>query len=279
MHVIQSEFYGDKTRWFIGTVVDNKPPFGLEGKVKVAIKGIHSTSLEDIPVEELPWADVLIPASVGGSSGHGEIPRLVPNTLVYGIFIDGELSQQPLVMGQLHTIESPSGSQIEAAPKDEDGAIAPYELPSQEKALVGDVASRLTTPAGSGVAGTPNICDAGYVFGEYGEPGLLSISVETDFESEKVLGDAIVFYSTRRKVRNTEPRDISLNKTEFSLNYIGSIERNASPSFSSSGSSTTASQQNTKITGQATKDAHLVEAVTVGSPEELEKATNFVDSK
>ena len=35
------EFYGDETRWFIGTVVDLNDPMEL-GRIRVRIMGIHT---------------------------------------------------------------------------------------------------------------------------------------------------------------------------------------------------------------------------------------------
>ena len=34
---IAGGYYGDKTRWFIGSVVSHTPPYGFEGRVKVRI--------------------------------------------------------------------------------------------------------------------------------------------------------------------------------------------------------------------------------------------------
>lgn len=105
---IPSEYYGDDIRWFIGTVIDNTPPYGMEGKIKIHIDGIHSTDTNDIPHKDLPWAQVLMPTNNGGTSGHGQIPQLLPNSRVFGIFLDGKHSQLPLVLGHLHTTEYPN---------------------------------------------------------------------------------------------------------------------------------------------------------------------------
>ena len=59
MKAIQTEYYGDNTRWFIADVVDHTPPYGYEGRVKIRIHGVHNPSTREIPQNDLPWAQVL----------------------------------------------------------------------------------------------------------------------------------------------------------------------------------------------------------------------------
>lgn len=108
---IQNNYYGDDHRWFVGTVVNNHPPPGLEGRVKVRITGVHSPSTGDIPEVDLPWAQVIVPTTEGGLSGIGKIPQLVPGAFVFGIFLDGVSSQLPLVLGSMPRQEFPSPEQ------------------------------------------------------------------------------------------------------------------------------------------------------------------------
>ena len=100
---IPSEFYGDNTRWFTALVIDARPPEGkgLEGYVRIRIHGVHSPSLKDIPEADLPWAQVLIPTTEGGTSGLGATPRIEAGALVIGLFMDGRMSQVPVVLGSL----------------------------------------------------------------------------------------------------------------------------------------------------------------------------------
>ena len=51
-------FYGDKFRWYIGTViaVDSL----AVGKVKIRIHGIHGPDITD---DNLPFADVMLPSA------------------------------------------------------------------------------------------------------------------------------------------------------------------------------------------------------------------------
>jgi hypothetical protein len=105
---IQKEYYGDDVRWFLGYVVNATPPAGLEGRVKVRILGVHSEKTDDIPEKDLPWAQVIVPTTEGGSSGIGRIPQMTTGAFVFGVFLDGIASQIPLVLGSLPRIELPT---------------------------------------------------------------------------------------------------------------------------------------------------------------------------
>ena len=100
------DFYGDSTRWFVGTVVDVTDPLKLD-RVKVRVHGIHGSNTIDIPNEDLPWAQVSIPVTEGGSSGLGSNSQLKIRAQVFGFFMDGKNSQLPLVVGSIPKIESP----------------------------------------------------------------------------------------------------------------------------------------------------------------------------
>ncbi len=105
---IQKDYYGDDYRWFFGTVINHTPPAGLEGRVKVRIIGVHNADTGEIPEADLPWAQVLIPTTEGGSSGIGGIPQLKTGAFVFGVFLDGQTSQLPLIMGAVPRTELPS---------------------------------------------------------------------------------------------------------------------------------------------------------------------------
>lgn len=110
MNFDQKDFYGDKTRWFIGRVVSNRDP-DQTNRLQIRIRGIHSESQIDIPQAGLPWAHTALPVTEGGSSGIGRIAQVQPNALVYGIFLDGQTSQLPLILGVLTQSERPSVTQ------------------------------------------------------------------------------------------------------------------------------------------------------------------------
>jgi len=99
------DFYGDTMRWFVGIVEDNLDPLKL-GRVRVRIQGLHSQNLKDIPLNDLPWAQVMVPTTEGGISGIGKMPRLQPGAMVVGFFTDGTNSQNPLIIGSIPTMES-----------------------------------------------------------------------------------------------------------------------------------------------------------------------------
>lgn len=102
------EYYGDNVRWFVADVIDSTPPYGLEGRIRVRVHGIHSPSTKDIAQANLPWAQVVIPSTEGGVSGLGANPVIQAGSLVFGFFMDGANSQVPLVLGSLPRVEYPS---------------------------------------------------------------------------------------------------------------------------------------------------------------------------
>ena len=97
-----SKFYGDQTRWWYGVVQEvASDPLEL-GRARVRIVGIHGPDIED---SSLPWASVVLPTTGGGVSGVGTTPWLQPTARVFGIFLDGRNSQNPIVIGALPAIE------------------------------------------------------------------------------------------------------------------------------------------------------------------------------
>lgn len=113
MKPILSEYYGDNTRWFIATVVDASPPYGFEGRVKIRIHGLHTSSTKLIPQNDLPWAQCVLPTTEGGVSGIGRMPKIQSNALVFGMFMDGVNSQTPIVIGSIPHVELPTQTQLQ----------------------------------------------------------------------------------------------------------------------------------------------------------------------
>ena len=105
-----SSFYGDNVRWFIGTVINNNDP-ALLRRVQVRIHGLHPNDHTVLQNADLPWATVISPTTTGGTSGIGEDPKLLPGAQVVGIFLDGKMSQLPLVLGSIPHIGVPSEQQ------------------------------------------------------------------------------------------------------------------------------------------------------------------------
>lgn len=110
---IQKEFYGDDVRWFLGIVEDNKnDPLKL-GRVRVRAYGLHNAYLSEVPTEKLPWATIMVPATYGGVSGIGRSPTgIEQGSWVFGIYLDGVHSQNPLILGTLPKIEQNPGDDI-----------------------------------------------------------------------------------------------------------------------------------------------------------------------
>lgn len=105
MKSLSSAYWGDDPRFFIGKVRRNDDPKRM-GRVQVRIFGIHD-NLEIADVD-LPWAQTLIPVTSPGISGDGENSVLGRGAMVHGMFLDGKLSQIPLVLGSYITRQIPS---------------------------------------------------------------------------------------------------------------------------------------------------------------------------
>ena len=90
--------------WWNGVVEDRKDPLFL-GRCRVRILGWHTSDKTEIPVNSLPWAQVLMPITSASQTGVGESPvGPVEGTWVMGFFRDGELAQEPVMVGTLHGI-------------------------------------------------------------------------------------------------------------------------------------------------------------------------------
>ena len=105
-------FYGDQTRWFIGVIEEIGTDVPKLGRVRVRVYGIHGDRSE-VPISDLPQAQVLIPTTEPGVSGMGRNPYLEVGATVFGLFLDGKASQLPLVLGSIPVIEVPTAEQLE----------------------------------------------------------------------------------------------------------------------------------------------------------------------
>ena len=99
---MKQEFAGlDGFIWFYGVVEDRQDPYQI-GRVKVRCFGHHTGNKIDLPTEDLPWAQVMLPVTSAGISGIGQTPMgLVEGSHVFGFFRDGEDRQEPVVMGSM----------------------------------------------------------------------------------------------------------------------------------------------------------------------------------
>jgi len=135
-------FYGDQTRWFVGRVISINDPLEM-GRVKVRIVGIHDNI--EIRDGDLPWAQVVVPVTEGGSSGLGASTGIKEQAQVFGLFLDGVHSQLPLVVGSMPKfeadIESTAGIFQPNIPSQFDPAVNKNLLPPDvvdEENLYGD---------------------------------------------------------------------------------------------------------------------------------------------
>ena len=69
---------------------------------------MHSEQTYLLPQQDLPWAQCVLPTTEGGISGIGKSPKIQANSLVFGMFMDGNHSQTPIVLGSLPHLEFPT---------------------------------------------------------------------------------------------------------------------------------------------------------------------------
>ena len=88
--------YNMKT--YYGIVEDRQDPLKI-GRVRVRVHGIHTDKKDEIATPDLPWAQVILPTTSAGLSGFGTQHGLVEGSTVLLFFRDGDLCQQPVIMG------------------------------------------------------------------------------------------------------------------------------------------------------------------------------------
>ena len=105
--ILKSNFIGrDGFRWWIGQI----PPVesekgqangkGWGNRKKVRILGYHPYSTVELPDEDLPWAQVMMPTTSGsGAANYAVNPKLRQGDIVVGFFLDGDSAQVPVIMG------------------------------------------------------------------------------------------------------------------------------------------------------------------------------------
>ena len=90
--------------WWNGVVEDRKDPLFL-GRCRVRILGWHTEDKSMLPTDDLPWAQPLMPITSASQTGVGQAPvGPVEGTWVMGYYRDGELAQEPVMMGTMHGI-------------------------------------------------------------------------------------------------------------------------------------------------------------------------------
>ena len=90
--------------WWNGVVEDRKDPLFL-GRCRVRILGWHTEDKSMLPTDDLPWAQAMMPITSASQTGVGQAPvGPVEGTWVMGFYRDGELAQEPVMMGTMHGI-------------------------------------------------------------------------------------------------------------------------------------------------------------------------------
>lgn len=95
--------------WFVGTVVDVDDPLQI-GRVKVRALPFYNDAADD----DLPWAQCMQPIQSAAKAINGFGVGISPTGIlvgssVMGFFLDGELAQQPLILGTFAGKDDVSG--------------------------------------------------------------------------------------------------------------------------------------------------------------------------
>lgn len=119
--LLKSNFIGrDGFRWWVGQI----PPESAHGgqingagwgnRFKVRIMGYHPYNTVELPNEDLPWAQCLLPTTSGTGAGNNATSvKVSPGDTVFGFFLDGDNAQIPVIMGCFgRTSQVPSADYI-----------------------------------------------------------------------------------------------------------------------------------------------------------------------
>ncbi len=120
--LLKSNFIGrDGFRWWIGQI----PPIedmngqvdgqGWGNRFKVRIIGYHPYSEAELPNEDLPWAQCLIPTTAGSGAANAMTGvQLQPGDVVLGFFLDGDNAQIPVILATFGRTDSVPSKSFES---------------------------------------------------------------------------------------------------------------------------------------------------------------------
>lgn len=108
--LLKTHFLGrDGFRWWIGQIPPLNPEMekqlnggGWGNRYPVRIMGYHSYNKNELPDEDLPWANVILPPGIGTGSAHIlKTVKFAPGDTVVGFFLDGDNAQLPVIFGSI----------------------------------------------------------------------------------------------------------------------------------------------------------------------------------
>ena len=115
--LFNSGFLGASFLWWVGQIADDStwrdninagkypdknsiPGWGRRHKVRII--GLHDQGEDQIPSDQLPWAQIMYPVTAGGGqAGSKGTANLRQGNMVFGFFLDGQDQQVPVIMGVL----------------------------------------------------------------------------------------------------------------------------------------------------------------------------------
>lgn len=102
-------------------VVENRTDDPMKlGRVRVRVYGYYTGDVGKMPTDDLPWAVVMQDVTSAAISGVGRSPTgILEGTTVYGVFLDGENCQVPMVTGTIAGMDAGQG--FEGGFKDPNG--------------------------------------------------------------------------------------------------------------------------------------------------------------
>ena len=125
-------------------------------RVKVRIIGYHSSKWDELPVEDLPWAQIMVPPTTPQSSGFSTSHQLSLGSFVIGFFLDGLNCQQPIIMGVIGDIATQNLKKFTKANLITDNP----EQPGFNNTLDPRADNTTQTTGSKGWAAPPNIAQA-----------------------------------------------------------------------------------------------------------------------
>lgn len=92
---------GEEFAWWYGKVEDITDPLQL-GRVRVRCFAWHTQNIQELPTEDLPWAQPIQSITSAALGGVGQSPTgMKVGTWVVGFFMDGKEGQRPIIMGTI----------------------------------------------------------------------------------------------------------------------------------------------------------------------------------